>query len=255
MDEVGAMSSHRAVQRIVSIFAAAVIALTGLVVVAAPAQADDKLVKVSSWCNRTVTFTNLTSKKVRVEYKSGVPLSPFPDVEGKFTLQPYAKYTLKAPGGNYDSDEGTTHRLYYEAESGDRDQDGYVKQWRYCKGLVTTYPRCGYVKFTNISKYKVRVWYRDGDDYYYWDDYFRLFPYKSKTIEFHARKLAYLAEKGSGDTYRRQFGTVYMPKKCDDYKDDDDDDDDDLFDPDFVGEFILRLIPGANTAEGNTSTN
>ena len=37
---------------------------------------------------------------------------------------------------------------------------------------------------------------------------------------------------------------VYMPKKCDDWDDDDDDDDDDDFDPDFFGNFILRLIPG-----------
>jgi hypothetical protein len=238
------MSSHGATRRIVTGLAAFAVALSGLMAVTAPAQADDKLVKVSSWCKRTITFTNLTSKKVRVEYESGVPISPFPDEDGKFTLKPYRSYTLKALGGDWSSDESFTHRLYWEAERGDDDQDGYVKQWRNCKGLVTTQVWCGHVKFKNFTKFKVRLSYRDGSDYYYWDDDFTLFPYKSRTIEFHARKLHYLAEKGIGGSYRQQFGTVYMPKKCDDYDDDDDDDDDDDYDPDFFGNFILRLIPG-----------
>ena len=242
------MSSHGATRRIVTTVAALAVGLTGLMAVAAaPAQADDKLVKVSPWCKRVVTFTNLTSKKVRVEYESGVPISPFSDKDGKFTLKPYSSYTLKAPGGDYHSDELFTHRLYWEAEKygdDDDDQDGYVKQWRNCKGLVKTQVWCGHVKFKNFTGFTVRVSYRDGSDYYYWDDDFTLYAYKSKTIEFNSRKLHYLAEKGSGGSYRQQFGTVYMPKKCDDYDDDDDDDDDDDYDPDFFGNFILRLIPG-----------
>jgi hypothetical protein len=238
------MSSHGATTRIVTTFAALAVALSGLIAVATPAQADDKLVKVSSWCKRAIVFTNLTSKKVRVEYESGVPISPFPDQDGTFTLKPYRSYTLKAPGGDYHSDESFTHRLYWEAERGDDDQDGYVKQWRNCSGLVTTKVRCGYVTFKNITKYKLRISYRDGTDYYYWDDDFRLRKYRSKTIEFHARTLQYLVEKGKGSSYRQHYGTVYMPKKCDDWDDDDDDDDDDDFDPDFFGNFILRLIPG-----------
>jgi hypothetical protein len=196
-------------------FAVAPTVMAGLLVAAAaPAQADDDLVRVSSWCGSYVTFRNITSKKVYVSYRSGVPVSPFPAQQGEFYLKGYSTYTLKVKGSKHYGDEGTTHRLYYEAERGDDDQDGYVRQWKNCGGLVkySTY-KC-YVKFTNISPYRVWITIKDGDDYFYWDDEFRLYSGKSKTIEFRARVLKFTAERRSDDGYKRQSGTVYLPKKC-----------------------------------------
>ncbi len=242
------MSSHRAARRIVMTVATATIAAAGALVFASPAAADDDLVRVSRWCGQYVTFTNVAGKSVDVSYRSGVPVSPFPAQEGEFVLRKYASYTLKVTGSQHYGDEGTTHRLYYEAVRGKRDQDGFVRQWHHCGGLVKWSVRSCHVTFTNISPYRIWISSRDGDDYFYWDEKFRLLPGRSKSIEFRARVLKFIAERKVDEGYKRQSGTVYLPKKCKHYEDDDDDDSDQDFDPDFVGELILRLIPGAGGA-------
>ena len=111
---------------------------------------------------------------------------------------------------------------------------------------MTTKVKCGYVTFKNIT------WYynsasRTGTAPTTTTGMMtsELRKYNSKTIEFQRPSVRYLVEKGKGSWYWQHYGTVYMPKKCDDWDDDDDgDDDDDDFDPDFFGNFILRLIPG-----------
>ena len=72
---------------------------------------------------------------------------------------------------------------------------------------------------------------------------------ESKKIEFDTKVLWFSAESRWGDdNYRRQVGTLYQPKKCDDEYDDDkkkhdDDDDDDECELHDAGDFILKIIP------------
>ena len=227
--------------------AAALTVLVGLLVGSSPAQAhddDEHLIKVSSWCGQSVIFTNLTSDEVDVSYEIVVPLSPFSAKEGDFSLDSHETYTLPAYGGQKG---GPVHRLYYMAEYDDHHQEGYVDQWKYCKQpLVKTYVQCGYVTFTNVFNHRVKVEYQQGPDYGDWDDDFRLYPGKSKKIEFEKTVLWFSAESRWDDHYRRQVGTLYQPKKCDEYKKakkNDDDHDDDEWELHDAGDFILKIIP------------
>ena len=224
---------------------AALSIVAALLVVSTPASADDDVhdvVKVSSWCGQSVLFTNLTSEEVDVAYEFGVPLSLFSTKDGEFTIDPHETYTLPAYGGQKG---GPPHRLFYKAESDDYEQEGYVDQWKYCKKyLVKTYVQCGYVTLTNVFDHKITVKHQEGGDYGEWDDDFWLYPGKSKKIEFDSGVLWFSAESRWGDHYRRQVGTIYHPKKCDEYKgykkEHDDDDEWELHD---AGDFILKIIP------------
>jgi hypothetical protein len=251
LEEGAAMTSQTSRARVFSILAAAVSLFAGMLVfvLATPAQAydDEHLVKVSYWCGQTVRFTNLTSDDVHISYEISVPLSPFSAKEGEFSLDAHETYWLKAYGGQKG---GPVHRLYYKAESGDHDQEGYVDQWKYCKKpLVKTYAKCGHVTFTNVFNHKVKVWYQEGPDYGEWDDKFWLYPTHSKKIEFDSTVLWFSAESRWGYHYRRQIGTVYQPKKCDEYKDEykkvkkHGDEDDDEWELHNAGDFILKIIP------------
>ncbi len=232
-------------------FACLATALTlfgSLVVLSVPAQADhddDHIVKVSSWCGYNVKFTNLSDEEVDISYEIVVPLSPFSSKYGDFSLDPRESYTLKAYGGQKG---GPVHRLYYKAESDDHEQEGYVDQWKYCKKpLVKTSVTCGYVTFTNVFNHRVKVRYQEGPDYGLWEDDFRLFVGQSKRIEFDETVLWFSAESRWDHHYRRQVGTIYQPKKCDEYeekvKKHDDDDDDDEWELHDAGDFILKIIP------------
>ena len=227
--------------------ATALAVLAALLVTAAPAQADDdKIIKVSSWCGYYVKFTNFSDEEVDVSWEIVVPLSPFSSKVGSFSVDPHETYSLQAYGGQKG---GPVHRLYYKAESDDHEQEGYVDQWKYCKKpLVKTYVYCGYVKFTNVFNHKVTVKYQEGGDYGEWDDDFWFYPYQYKNVEFDSKVLWYSAESRWGDDkYRRQVGTVYQPKKCDEYEDykkkHEDDDDDDEWELHDAGDFILKIIP------------
>lgn len=226
---------------------AAVTLVAAMLTLAAPAHADDDdhLVKVSSWCGQSVRFTNLTDEKVHISYEISVPLSPFSAKEGEFSVGPHKYYWLQAYGGQKG---GPIHRLYYKVESDDHEQEGYVDQWKYCKKpLVKWYVKCGYVTFTNVFSHRVTVKYQEGGDYGEWDDDFRLYPGKSKKIEFDSKVLWFSAESRWDDHYRRQIGTIYQYKKCDEYEDykkkHKDDDDDDEFELHDAGDFILKIIP------------
>ena len=234
--------------RVFSIVTASVAVFAGLLVSSTPAQADDdkKFVKVSSWCGQYVYFTNLSSDEVEVKYEIVVPLSPFSAKEGHFSLDSHESYTLKAYGGQVG---GPVHRLYYNAESDDHYQQGYVDQWKYCKKpLVKAYVQCGYVNFTNVFNHRVKVKYQEGSDYGDWDDEFWFYPSQYKKVEFHKKVLWYVAESRWNDHYRRQVGTLYKPSKCgkydeyDDYKKKHEDDDDDEFEPHDAGDFILKML-------------
>ena len=243
LEEGGAMTSRITRGRALAILSATVAVFAALLV-ASPAQADhedDHLIKVSSWCGFYVKFTNYTDEEVDVYWEIVAPLSPFSAKDGDFTLDPQESYTLKAYGG---LKGGPYHRLYWKAESDDREQEGYVDQWKYCKKpLVKTSAKCGYATFTNVFNQRVKVRYQEGPDYGYWDDDFTLFVGRSKRIDFDETVLWWSAESRWGDdNYRRQVGTIYQPKKCEEYKklDDDDDDEWELHD---AGDFILKIIP------------
>jgi hypothetical protein len=227
--------------------ATALALLAGLLVMSAPAQADDdeKIIKVSTWCGQSVRFTNLSDEDVHVSWEIVVPLSPFSAKDGTFSVDPHENYTLQAYGGQKG---GPVHRLYYKAESDDHEQEGYVDQWKYCtKPLVKTYVYCGHVKFTNVFNHKVTVKYQEGGDYGDWDKDFWFFPYQYKNVEFDSKVLWYSAESRWGEHYRRQVGTIYQPKKCDEYKEyekkHDEDKDDDEWELHDAGDFILKIIP------------
>ena len=236
--------------------ATALTVLAALLVAAAPAQADhddDHIIKVSYWCGQTVKFTNLSSDEVDVYWEIVAPLSPFSAKDGDFSLDPHESYTLKAYGGQQG---GPHHRLYYKAESDDHDQEGYVDQWKYCKKpLVKTSVQCGYATFTNVFNHRVKVRYQEGPNYGYWDDDFRLRVGRSKKIEFDKKVLWFSAEsRWDDDNYRRQVGTLYQPKKCEEYKKHDDDDDDDEWELHDAGDFILKIIPFTDGPLLDTST-
>ena len=236
--------------------ATALTVLAALLVAAAPAQADhddDHILKVSYWCGQTVKFTNLSSDEVDVYWEIVAPLSPFSAKDGDFSLDARESYTLKAYGG---LQGGPHHRLYYKAESDDHDQEGYVDQWKYCKKpLVKTSVQCGYATFTNVFNHRVKVRYQEGPNYGYWDDDFRLRVGRSKKIEFDKKVLWFSAEsRWDDDNYRRQVGTLYQPKKCEEYKKHDDDDDDDEWELHDAGDFILKIIPFTDGPLLDTST-
>jgi hypothetical protein len=253
------MSSRIPSLRLLACLATALTLFGSLMVLSAPAQADhddDHLVKVSSWCGQSVLFTNLSSEEVDVSWEIVVPLSPFPSKVGEFSLDSDETYTLQAYGGQKG---GPVHRLYYKAESDDYEQEGYVDQYKYCKKpLVKTSVQCGYVTFTNVFNHKVTVRYQQGHDYGDWDEDFWLYPTQDKKVEFDSKVLWYSAESRWGDHYRRQVGTVYQPKKCDEYEDykkkHDDDDDDDEFELHDAGDFILKIIPFTDGPLLDTST-
>jgi hypothetical protein len=243
------MSSRIPSLRLFVCLATALALLGSLIVLSAPAQADhddDHVVKVSSWCGYYVKFTNLSDEEVDISYEIVVPLSPFSSKVGEFSLDPHETYTLKAYGGQKG---GPVHRLYYKVESDDDHyQEGYVDQWKYCKKpLVKTSVQCGYVTFTNVFNHRVKVRYQEGPDYGLWEDDFLLYVGQSKRIEFDETVLWFSAESRWDDHYRRQVGTVYQPKKCDEYeekaKEHDDEDDDDEWELHDAGDFILKVIP------------
>ena len=68
--------------------------------------------------------------------------------------------------------------------------------------------------------------------------------------------LWFSAESRWGDDhYRRQVGTLYQPKKCEEFKKhDDDDDDDDEWELHDAGDFILKIIPFTDGPLLDTST-
>ena len=245
------MTSRNSRVRISSILVASLAALVALLAGSAPVQADDddddhKLIKVSSWCGYYVYFTNRTSHEVDVDYEIVVPLSPFSSKDGHFSLDPHETYRLKAYGGQKG---GPVHRLYYNAERGNHDQSGHVDQWKHCgkKPLVKYYVKCGYAYFTNVFNHKVKVKYQEGGDYGDWEDDFFFYPGQYKRVYFESKVLWWSAESKWDDHYRRQVGTIYQPKHCDEYKDykkkHDDDDDDDEWELHDAGDFILKIIP------------
>ena len=237
--------------------ATALSVLAALLVTAAPAQADhddDHIIRVSSWCGYYVKFTNFSDEEVEVYWEIVAPLSPFSAKDGDFSLDPHESYTLKAYGGQQG---GPAHRLYYKAESDDHDQKGSVDQWKYCrKPLVKTSVQCGFATFTNVFNHRVKVRYQEGPNYGHWDDDFRLRVGRSKKIEFDKKVLWFSAEsRWDDDNYRRQVGTLYQPKKCEEYKKhDDDDDDDDEWELHDAGDFILKIIPFTDGPLLDTST-
>ena len=164
LEEGAAMDSRISRVRVFSILTTAFGVFAALMVMSAPAQADDddKIITVSSWCGQYVKFTNRSSDEVDVSYEIVVPLSPFSSKYGKFSLDSHESYTLKAYGGQKG---GPAHRLYYKAESDDHDQKGYVDQWKYCKkSLVKTSVQCGYATFTNVFNHRVKVRYQEGPE-------------------------------------------------------------------------------------------
>ncbi len=230
-----------------SAWLATILSVLATLLMSAPAQADDDehFIKVSSWCGQYVKFTNLSSEEVDVSYEIAVPLSPFSSTVGSFSIEPHETYSLQAYGGQKG---GPVHRLYYKADYDDHEQEGYVDQYKYCKKpLVKTYVQCGYVTFTNVFNHKVTVRYQQGHDYGDWDEDFWFYPKQYKKVEFDSKVLWYSAESRWGDHYRRQVGTIYQPKKCDEYDDykkkHDDDDDDDEFELHDAGDFILKILP------------
>ena len=257
LEEGVAMASRNSRVRVLSVLASTLAVLAALLATATPAQADhddDHLIKVSSWCGYYVKFTNFSDEEVDVYWEIVAPLSPFSAKDGHFSLDPHESYTLQAYGGQKG---GPHHRLYYKAESDDHEQEGYVDQWKYCKKpLVKWSVHCGYVTFTNVFNHRVKVRYQEGPDYGYWDDDFLLFVGKSKKIDFDKKVLWFSAESRWGDdNYRRQVGTLYQPKKCEEYKKhDDDDDDDDEWELHDAGDFILKIIPFTDGPLLDTST-